>query len=155
MGGEGGTPPAPPNKPQRQTLCCCRPPLCTLRGDEHLETKPSSFGRGEHKVPVGLEQAVLAVLPQAFQSGGLPGSWGLWWSVLPAHGALSGVWVGFGEGGLLPGAGKGQRAERTELWQCSGGWMRDVLSKPFKSTSGIQDSPANRSKASTSAGAGG
>lgn len=46
-----------------------------------METKPSSFGHGEHKVPVGLKQAVLPVLPLAFQAGRLPNSCGLWWSV--------------------------------------------------------------------------
>lgn len=76
---KGGDTPCPSRKtPDKQTLLCSRPPLWTLRGDEHSGTEPPSFGHGEQKVPVGLKQAVLPGLPQAFQSGGILNSCGLW-----------------------------------------------------------------------------
>lgn len=50
-------------------------------GDERSETKPSSFGHKEQEVLVGLNQGVLPVLPQAFQSGRVPNSCVLWWYV--------------------------------------------------------------------------
>lgn len=66
--------------------------------------------------------------------------------LLPAHWILSGIWVVTWGGHLLE-AGRGQRAKSMELshrwqcWQCSGGWMWNVLSK-----SGIQVTPAKRNK---------
>lgn len=82
MGGKGGNTPCPSKKtPEKQTLHCSRPPLRTLRGDERSETKPSGFGHREQKVPAGLHQAVLPVLPRAFQSDRIPNPYGLWQSL--------------------------------------------------------------------------
>lgn len=100
MGGEGGHP-LPLQMNPRDKPCAAPGPQCALWGETSMETKPSSFGLGEHKVPGGLRQAVLAVLPQAFQPGSFPGSCGLWCCC--QH---PGPCQGFGWG---PGAGKGQR----------------------------------------------
>lgn len=86
-------------------------------------------------MPVGLDQAGLPVLPQAFQSGKVPNSRGLWWPVATS------TWDLVRDlGRAPPWSLEAEKAEPMELrhhWQCSGGWIQDVLSEAFQFQSGI------------------
>lgn len=151
MGGKGGgTPPAPPNKPQRNKLCTAPGPHYGLWGvtSARRQNLPALV-IGSRKCQWGYTRLCFqcCLRPSSLIGSQIPMVCG--GLLPPACWILSGIWVATWAG-HLPRAGKGQRAESVELshpWQCwqrSGGWIQDVLSKSFKFKSGIQVTHAKR-----------
>lgn len=140
-----GTPPAPPNEPQRNKLCTAPGSHYGLWGARSARRQNlPAVVMGSRKCQWGYTRLCFqhCLRPSSLTGSRIPMVWG--GLLLPAYWILSGIWVVTG-GGHPPRAGKGQRAEFVELshhwqcWQCSGGWIRDVLFK-----SGIQVTPAKR-----------